>query len=124
MEKLILHNVKSAEKIIKAAANMRIKCIITGKDDYEMTLDNILLTKKNYKGGDECNYNDNERSLVIFCDVTDKHMDKLLFELRNSGSNVDYKATLTPVNRKWKLSVMLNQMEREKLSYMRQVEKK
>lgn len=124
MERLILHNVKSVEKIIKAAANMRIKCIITGKDDYEMTLDNILLTKKNYKGGDECNYNDNERSLVIFCDVTDKHMDKLLFELRNSDSNVDYKASLTPVNRKWKLSVMLNQMEREKLSYLRQVEKK
>ncbi|MDO5381353.1 MAG: DUF3783 domain-containing protein [Eubacteriales bacterium] len=124
MEKLILHNVNSAERIIKAAANMRIKCIITGKDDYEMTLDNVLCMKKDYKSGDPCDYNSNERSLIVFCDVTDKHMDKLLFELRNSDSNVDYKACLTAVNRKWKLSMMLNQMEREKLSYMRQIEKK
>ena len=37
---------------------------------------------------------------MVFCGVNEKHFDKILFELRRKQIPVDYKAVLTPSNRK------------------------
>ena len=54
------------------------------------------------------------KSIVIFCDVTQKHLDKLLFGIRNNNLNVDYKAVMTKTNRSWTLNKILYHMEIEK----------
>ena len=57
--------------------------------------------------------------LVDGNDVTDKHMDKLLFEMRQKCFDVSFKAVLTDTNRKWNVKQMLVEMRREKFEYMR-----
>ncbi len=57
-----------------------------------------------------------DKSLMIFGSVSEKHFDKILFELRHSDCQVDYKAALTPTNAKWTLGRMYFEMEKEYLS--------
>ena len=57
--------------------------------------------------------------LVDGNDVTDKHMDKLLFEMRQKSFDVSFKAVLTDTNKKWNVKQMLVEMRREKFEYMR-----
>ena len=118
MERIVLYNVEHAQSIIKCASNMQIKSIILGDDMTSKTLKNVLDTVKAYKAGDTfpkiCS---NKASLVIFCDVTDKHMDRLLFDMRNGSSKVDYKAVMTKTNSMWSIRRILAQMERESKEY-------
>ena len=58
-------------------------------------------------------------SLLVMCDLSDKRIDKLLFELRRSDVVLNYKAILTPTNRKWTVSQLLLEMHREKAAYQR-----
>ena len=57
--------------------------------------------------------------LVDGNDVTDKHMDKLLFEMRQKSFDVSFKAVLTDTNQKWNIKQMLVEMRRERFEYMR-----
>lgn len=52
-------------------------------------------------------------SLLVFCDLTQKHFDKMLFEIRQAGIHVDYKAVLTPVNRTWTVRKLYGELARE-----------
>ena len=90
MERIVLYNVKHSENIIKSASNMRIKSIVLSEDMTSKTLKDVLDSAKDYKSGDDIFYNEAKAGIVIFCNVTDKHMDKLLFELRNGSSKADY----------------------------------
>ena len=58
-------------------------------------------------------------SLLVFSDVTDKHFDKLLFELRSKKIQVDYKAVVTPVNQQWTLSRLYTELKNERLQMER-----
>ena len=98
MEKIVIYNVKHVKDIIKCAANMRIKSIVLSDDMLSDTLGDIFVS-------------------VIFCDVTDKHMDKLLFEMRTGNSEVDYKAVKTKTNSQWTITRILAQMEKESMEY-------
>lgn len=53
-------------------------------------------------------------SLLLMCNLTDKHMDRLLAQLRQAPKPVDYKAALTPINKGWTLKRLLLELEREK----------
>ncbi len=118
MEKIVLYNVDHAKDIIKAAANMRIKSIVVEDDMLSSALKEVLVKCRDYRPED--NISDkrlDKAGLVIFCDVTDKHMDKLLFEMRNGSYKVDYKAVMTKINSQWTIARILAQMERESLEY-------
>jgi len=56
---------------------------------------------------------------MLFCDVTEKHFDKLLFEMRMKNVSVDYKAVLTPSNRQWTIPQLLRELERERSQIMK-----
>ena len=116
MERIVLYNVKNSENIIKSASNMRIKSIVLSEDMTSKTLKDVLDSAKDYKSGDDIFYNEAKAGIVIFCNVTDKHMDKLLFELRNGSSKADYKAK---TNSQWTITRILAQMERESMEYRR-----
>ena len=79
----------------------------------------VSVTHSSLSDAAEFHSPDNKESLVIFCDVTDKHMDKLLFEIRQKNLDVTFKAVLTDTNKKWNIRQMLVEMRRERFEYMR-----
>lgn len=118
MEKIVIYNVKHVKDIIKCAANMRIKSIVLSDDMLSDTLGDILVSASDYKAGDELpEKSEAKPGIVIFCDVTDKHIDKLLFEMRTGNSEVDYKAVKTKTNSQWSITRILAQMEKESMEY-------
>lgn len=118
MEKIVIYNVKHVKDIIKCAANMRIKSIVLSDDMLSDTLGDIFVSASDYKAGDELpEKSEAKPGIVIFCDVTDKHMDKLLFEMRTGNSEVDYKAVKTKTNSHWTITRILAQMEKESMEY-------
>ena len=119
-EKILLYNVKEPQDIIKAASNMRIASGFINESDSYKTLAERAAEVKGIPS-DVAGYHSQEdkESLVIFCDVTDKHMDRLLFEMRQKNTGVTFKAVLTDANKKWNISQMLVEMRRERFEYMR-----
>ena len=118
MEKIVIYNVKHVKDIIKCAANMGIKSIVLSDDMLSDTLGDIFVSASDYKTGDELpEKSEAKPGIVIFCDVTDKHMDKLLFEMRTGNSEVDYKAVKTKTNSQWTITRILAQMEKESMEY-------
>jgi hypothetical protein len=120
LEKILLYNVKRPQDIIKAASNMRIISGFINESDTDRTLAEIAADVRGISLSDAEGYQpqENKESLVVFCDVTDKHMDKLLFEMRQK-SFVSFKAVLTDTNKKWNIKQMLVEMRRERFEYMR-----
>lgn len=121
MEKLLLYNVKNPQDIIKTASDMRIVCGFINESDVDKTLAELTSGVRGISLSDVAEFHspDNKESLVIFCDVTDKHMDKLLFEIRQKNLDVTFKAVLTDTNKKWNIRQMLVEMRRERFEYMR-----
>ena len=119
-EKILLYNVKEPQDIIKVASNMRIASGFINESDSYKTLAELAAEVKGIPS-DGAGYHSQEdkESLVIFCDVTDKHMDRLLFEMRQKNTGVTFKAVLTDANKKWNISQMLVEMRRERFEYMR-----
>ena len=119
-EKILLYNVKEPQDIIKVASNMRIASGFINESDSYKTLAELAAEVKGIPS-DVAGYHSQEdkESLVIFCDVTDKHMDRLLFEMRQENTGVTFKAVLTDANKKWNISQMLVEMRRERFEYMR-----
>lgn len=60
-----------------------------------------------------------EPSLLLFCGLREKRLDKVLFELRREEVAVDYKAILTSTNRTWTLRHLYLELEREKAAISR-----
>ena len=58
-------------------------------------------------------------SLIVFCDFTEKKMDKLLAALHRDQIAIDYKAVLTPTNKKWNVMRMYLEMQAEKSAYQK-----
>ncbi len=97
LEKILLYNVKNPQHIIKAASNMRIISGFINESDTDRTLAEIADDVRGISLSDAEGYQpqENKESLIVFCDVTDKHMDKLLFEMRQKSFDVSFKAVLT-----------------------------
>ena len=76
MEKIIIYNVADARKIITMAANMRIKSIVIDNTKLSDTLENVLAYSQDYRTDDIMPFINKDKSIVIFCDVTQKHLDK------------------------------------------------
>ena len=124
MERILLYNVSDCADIIKAASNMRISYGLVRDSDADMTIGELAKSVpiqhlNDYGVIGATDKGTEKESLLIFCDVTEKHMDKILFEIRRRGIKVTFKAVLTPTNSKWNIRRMLMEMRREQLEYMR-----
>ncbi len=129
-EKLILlgSTDTQAAQLKRLADNMRISIIHIDeryrdaliKDIYEGTalLPAVPVTSENALSSDAAS--SGGRSLLIFANVTEKHMDKLLFELKSRKISVDYKAVMTETNREWNLRRLLFELERERKAFNNQ----
>ena len=115
MEKIILFNVKDAKKINKIASQMRIKVYEVNPMECGGTLQDIVDGKKIETISSTIVPS---KGLMLMCDVTQKHMDKLLFAVKRDNLDVGYKAILTKNNAKWSLAQMLLHMEMEEKSFL------
>ena len=55
--------------------------------------------------------------LLVICQLPERRMDKLLFELRRIDAPIDYKAVLTPTNAGWTIPRLLMEMHAERTAY-------
>lgn len=60
-----------------------------------------------------------KESLMVFCDVGEKHFNRALALLRSRAVRIDYKAVLTPTNREWNVLRLYAELAREKAEYER-----
>ncbi len=68
--------------------------------------------------GDKCeeykNQPKDDRSLILICGLSEKRLDKVLFELRRAEVSADFKAVLTPTNKNWTLRRLFAELSRER----------
>ena len=125
MEKILLFGTKPADTLLvkKLADNMRIAVQEVPVSLYDCTIEQLLggtqNEVQNFAVGAVQAELKSEPGMLLFCDVTEKHLDKFLFELRNKQSSIDYKAVLTPTNRTWNVRRLYAHMAMERMSHER-----
>ncbi len=118
MEKLLLIGMNDDEyrKIAQVANRLKITVDVINPEYYNKTLGELAGGK--YKEtASQVPMDVSTESLIVICGLTDKRLDKLLFELRRAEVNVDYKAILTQTNKDWNVSQLMQEMRREKMEY-------
>ena len=131
MEKLICYQIENTREIERLASNMKLRIVYADASLYDETLDAIASGKVQSTatvatGANEIARTDNLNlspdsgdSILIFCDLSEKHLNRMLFELKSRKVQIDFKAILTPTNRKWTLRQLHAELEREKANFTR-----
>ena len=116
---------KNTREIERLASNMKIRVIKADASIYNETLDNIVNGKiSSVNSTSSASISpliaDNQLpsdSILIFCDLSEKHLNRMLFELKSRKVQIDLKAILTPTNRKWTLRQLHDELKRERASF-------
>ena len=114
-EKILMFGLdeRQTELVRKIASNLRIKTAPIDKTMYGCTLGMLA----EGKGCPENLLKETQYgTLIVFCDVSDKHLDRILARLRSENAAIDYKAVLTPSNRGWNVRKLYFELERERNS--------
>ena len=131
MEKLICYQIENTIEIERLASNMKLRIVYADASLYDETLDAIASGKVQSTatvatGANEIARTDNLNlspdsgdSILIFCDLSEKHLNRMLFELKSRKVQIDLKAVLTPTNQKWTLRQLHAELEREKANFTR-----
>ncbi len=125
MEKLICFQIENTREIERLASNMKIRVIKADAAMYNEMLDTIVNGKISSVNGSfsasiSTLVTENKlptNSILIFCDLSEKHLNRMLFELKSRKVQIDLKAILTPTNRKWTLRQLHDELERERASF-------
>ena len=125
MEKLICFQIENTREIERLASTMKIRVIKADASIYNETLDNIVNGKiSSVNSTSSASISplvaDNQLpsdSILIFCDLSEKHLNRMLFELKSRKVQIDLKAILTPTNRRWTLRQLHNDLKRERASF-------
>jgi hypothetical protein len=120
-ETLILAGVEKtqAAAVRRLADNMRIDVVEVAETQYDCTIGDIIEKKPPFAqaGKSAVDMDGDTRSLLVFANVTDKHVDKILFEMKSRKISVDYKAVMTDTNRQWSVKRTMFEMERERQAF-------
>ncbi len=131
MEKLICYQIENTREIERLASNMKLRIVYADASLYDETLDAIASGKVQSTatvatGANEIARTDNLNlspdsgdSILIFCDLSEKHLNRMLFQLKSRKVQIDLKAVLTPTNQKWTLRQLHAELEREKANFTR-----
>lgn len=120
-EKILLVQVSEPEtsQIRKLADNKGICVNCVMEENYGCTLSELECSSKQKPAEQKAGVRLPAQSLIIFCNVTPKHFDKFLFELRSKEILVDFKAVLTETNRNWTLERLYMELIRERIAFKR-----
>lgn len=118
MEKLLIFHMEDSElkKLKQIAIAQKIRYELVEPSLYMQPLEAIVSGTRSLSAPD-ASVKEPDESLLLLCDFTEKRMDKLLAALRKARVQVDYKAVLTPTNRKWNVMRLLLEMRAERASY-------
>ena len=120
MAKLLLININDTDSISRLITPMNVQVETVSSAFFDETLGNLASSKQANTpvplATDSSIFKD---SLIVFCNVPDKKIDKILFKLRQSKISVDYKAALTPTNSKWTVKKLMVELEREHIAIRR-----
>ena len=119
MEKLICFQIENTREIERLASNMKIRVVHATVAMYDETLDSIVSGKVANNSPTSIPAADIKLpsdSILVFCDLSEKHLNRMLFELKSRKVPIDLKAILTPTNRRWTLRQLHNELERERAS--------
>lgn len=116
-EKILLFHAeqRTITKIQKLAENKRIRFICVDSENYHKSLGDLAGIPSEAVPGEEEILPDT--SVMVFCNVTEKHFNKLLFEFRTKGISIDYKAVLTETNRYWTIGHLYPELVKERKRY-------
>ena len=116
-EKILLFQTEqtTTEKIRKLTENKKIRLICVKPEEFNRSLGDLAGIPSEVIPGEEEVLPDT--SLMVFCNVSEKHFNKLLFELRTKNIVVDYKAALTEANRYWTVGRLYPELVRERQNY-------
>lgn len=114
MEKILLFQIDpaAAKQIARLASAMKIKAISVSGEWYNQKLGWIAdhqVSRESEKDAGNL-----PGSLLVFCGLTERHLDKMLLKLRQEKIAVDFKAVLTPTNREWTVQRLYLEMVRER----------
>ena len=109
---LINMNQKDVQEIYRCCSRMGIGVIVADNSQDQLLLEKLAECPF-YKGGTVGEASG--KSVVLMCDFTEKHFDKLLDFIKHSDVHVDFKAVLTPTNMKWDIRKLIAHMEFESL---------
>lgn len=115
MEKILLFQVEDIAAIRAIAAPLHIKVEPVGVSYYKESLGSL------YRGVETpVEIYDGEvpaGSLMVFCGVRDKALDKVLAAMKKKQISVTYKAVMTQTNARWNILRIYFEMERERQAY-------
>lgn len=118
MEKVILFNVSCKQQIKNLLVPMHIQITETSSTQYNDTLKNIADGKTDIIKSNPFTGKVPDESLILFCGISSKKLDKILFKLRNNKDiNVTYKAILTPSNSGWTVLHLFLELAKEQAAY-------
>jgi hypothetical protein len=120
-DKLLVFHPNDAEwKKIKQIANaQKIRSERVEPARYMQPLGTLAAGGQNPQGKISATYEGEApaESLIVMCGFTEKEMDKLLAALKKAQVPIDYKAILTPTNRRWNVLRLLLELGAEKAAY-------
>lgn len=115
MEKILLFQVKDSAAIKAIAGPMHIRVEEIETSAYRETLNDLYRGKmalaESYTGDVP------QGSLMVFCNLEDKTLDKVLAAMKKKKIAVTYKAVMTPTNAKWNILRIYFEMEQERRAY-------
>lgn len=114
LEKILLFQVEDATAIKAIARPLHIRVESVDISAYKETLNNLYAGKRqteDFSGDIPAG------SLIVFCNLPDKTLDKILAAIKNRKIPIDYKAIMTPTNARWNILRIYFEMAREKRAY-------
>lgn len=116
MEKILGYQIKEKEQLKKILTPMKICFQEIAAEDLRQSVGDLAEGKKLPLAAPFDGTAPTE-SLLVFCGVSEKHLDKLLFSMRKMQIQVDLKAVLTPTNQKWTVLMLLLELGKEKSKF-------
>lgn len=118
MERILAFQLEEEEmqKLKSIANRMKVSFMVVEQKAYRQTLEELLEQKKNPLV-QEYTENRIDKSMLVMDGFVEKRLDMLLKLLRDRGVQVDYKAVVTPFNKKWNVLQLYLEMERERAEY-------
>lgn len=111
MEKILLFGLEQTAAIKSALAPMHVPVVPVSTALYKESLESI------YRGteepGESYDGEPPEGSLLVFCKMQEKQVDKALALLKKKKVSITYKAVMTPTNARWNVLRLYFEMERE-----------
>ena len=118
MEKAVLFNTSCTEEIKKLLVPMHLQVVEADAIQYNDSLQNIVNGKTDIIKSNPFTGKVPDESLILFCGINGKKLDKILFKLRNNKNiHVTYKAVLTPSNSGWTVLHLLLELAKEQAAY-------